>query len=382
METGGGPHGNNHVRYTYKHGVGPDLEGLFAQSNLGIVVRAGVWLMPAPECFDWAVFEYTAAAETFGAFIDDLRGLVFRGALRSHPHVANDFAMMCIVAQYPYERLGGRRCLSDAALKEWCAEHGVKKWTFGCGLYGSREEVKYQRESLRRVLGKYGRVQFLGGAVDKTLRGRVLRRVAPIANRWLGKSTEVMESLLPAIELYRGIPTDHFVRQVYVKSHAKKPDVDVDAARDQCGLVWLGPMVPFTSKHVLRGVSLAREVFERHSFDFFVELIIESARSMILLIGVFYDRHDDGETERARAWYEDARASFLREGYPSYRVTTMSMPGALDVNPAARDFLNAMKMAVDPKNVIAPGRYGVAPLVPSQKLEKSPTTGARSSKES
>src|SRR5262249_33621177 len=32
-------------------GLGPSLDGLFSQSNLGIVTRMTVWLMPAPESF-------------------------------------------------------------------------------------------------------------------------------------------------------------------------------------------------------------------------------------------------------------------------------------------------------------------------------------------
>src|SRR6185503_11689706 len=39
----------NRVWNLYKWGVGPYLDGLFAQSNLGIVVKAGIWLMPEPE---------------------------------------------------------------------------------------------------------------------------------------------------------------------------------------------------------------------------------------------------------------------------------------------------------------------------------------------
>ena len=54
-------------------------------------------------------------------------------AIRSHPHLANDFAMMCIVAQYPHELLAGRRHLSDEATAQWRKEYGVTRWTFGCG---------------------------------------------------------------------------------------------------------------------------------------------------------------------------------------------------------------------------------------------------------
>ncbi len=358
LETGGGPTGNNAVRHTYKWGVGPYLDGLFAQSNLGIVVKAGIWLMPAPEKFDFAAFEYKAPPEKLGAFIDDLRELVMARAIRAHPHLANDFAMMCILAQYPYDKLGGRRHLSDEAAAAWRQQHGVARWTFGCGLYGSSEEVRYQKRMIRKVLGRYGLVQFIGAAVRDDWYGRLIRAVAPVVNRWLGKSPEFTDVMVPAIDLFRGIPTDEFVRQAYFKSHQKKPDSDVDPARDGCGLVWIGPVVPFTSGHVMKALSVTKQIFDKHEFDFFVEVIVESARSVILLVGVFYDKRDAADSARALAWYHEAREAYVDHGYPPYRATSMSMASALDANPQAKAFVASLKQAVDPHNLIAPGRYG------------------------
>lgn len=359
LETGGGPQNNNHVRHTYKWGVGPYLEGLFAQSNLGIVVKAGIWLMPAPECFDWAVFEYTASDEKLGFFVDDLRELAFRGALRSRPHLANDFAMMCIVSQYPFDLLEGARCLSKPAMESWRKQHGIARWTFGCGLYGSQEEVRFQRRAIKQALGRYGRIQFLGAAIKDNWQGRLVRRIAPVVNRLLGKSDASVEALIPAINLFRGIPTDYFVRQVYFKSHQQKPIDDIDPARDQCGLLWIGPVIPFTSKYVMHALALAKDIFARHEFDFFVEIIVESPRSVILLLGVFYIRQDPADQARARNWYNEVRKTFLLNGYPPYRDTTMSMPESQEMNSVSRDFLQAVKNAVDPLNLIAPGRYGL-----------------------
>ncbi|NRF66484.1 FAD-binding oxidoreductase [Aquincola sp. S2] len=358
VETGGGPAGNNTVRHTYKGAVGPALDGLFGQSNLGIVVKAGIWLMPAPEVFDFAAFEYKADPDRLGPFIDDLRELVMARAIRSHPHLANDFAMMCILSQYPHDLLAGRRHLSEAAAAQWRAQHGVARWTFGCGLYGSREEVRYQKRMIRKVLGRYGMVQFIGAAIRDDWYGRLVRTVAPLANRLLGKSPEFTEVMVPAINLFRGIPTDDFVRQAYFKSHANKPSQDIDPARDGCGFVWIGPVVPFTSEHVMKALALTRPVFEKYEFDFFVEVIIESPRSVIVLVGVFYDRHDAADAERARSWYQQARETYIEHGYPPYRATSMSMPHAMDANPAARELLATIKRALDPGNVIAPGRYG------------------------
>ena len=109
----------------------------------------------------------------------------------------------------------------------------------------------------------------------------------------------------------------------------------------------------------MHALALARDLFARHEFDFFVEIIVESPRTVILLIGIFYDRHDPTEQTRARAWYEETRETFLKNGYPPYRTTTMSMPGSLEGNPAIRDFLKTLKNAVDPLNLLAPGRYGI-----------------------
>lgn len=368
LETGGGPATNNKVKHVYKWGVGPYLDGLFTQSNLGIVVKAGIWLMPAPESFDWAAFEYTASEEQFGAFIDDLRRLVFQGAIRSRPHLANDFAMMCIVSQYPFNLIDKERCLSDSAMKQWRKQHGVANWTFGCGLYGSSSEVRFQKSEIKRVLKRYGQVQFLGAVIRDNWYGKLLRKIAPIVNRARGKSVSFMDALIPGINLFKGIPTDYFVRQVYFKSHQQKPKGDIDPARDQCGLLWLGPVVPFTSQHVLNALNLAREIFRRHEFDFFVEIIIESPRAIILLVGVFYQRNDTQEIDRATKWYKEMRERFLDQGYPPYRVTTMSMPESLKINPVARQFLGEIKHAVDPNNLLAPGRYGVKVVTNSTKL--------------
>jgi 4-cresol dehydrogenase (hydroxylating) len=217
---------------------------------------------------------------------------------------------------------------------------------------------------IRKVLGRYGMVQFIGAAVRDDWYGRLVRYAAPLVNRLLGKSPEFTDVMVPAINLYRGIPTDVFVRQAYFKSHREKPASDIDPARDGCGFVWLGPVVPFTAEHVMRALSLMRPVFERHEFDFFVEVIVESSRSVIVLVGVFYDRHDAADAERARVWYHEARQTFEANGYPPYRATSMSMPGALDANPAFRDLLAKLKSAVDPQNLLAPGRYGTPPRTP------------------
>jgi 4-cresol dehydrogenase (hydroxylating) flavoprotein subunit len=273
--------------------------------------------------------------------------------------LANDFAMLCIVSQYPKHLLLGRTCLSPEAMAQWRREHGVSPWTFGCGVYGTAQEVRSQRRGLRRALRPYGQLWSFGRATRPDWLGRTLFRVSGMAARMTGKSDAFIAQIKPAADLFRGIPTNEFVRQVYFRSEAGKPTGAFDPAKDRCGFIWIGPVVPFTGRDVEIVLAAARDIFERHGFDFFVEVIVESPRALLVLFGVFYERNDPADAARASAWYEALRKRMIDDGYPPYRETAQSFPHVFDANPVARDFLGSIKQAVDPDGLMAPGRYGI-----------------------
>ncbi len=359
LRTGNTTETPNRVWNLYKWGVGPYLDGLFAQSNLGIVVKAGIWLMPEPEAFDFLAFEYTKSLDRFPQMIDDLRGLVFRGVLKSRPHLANDFAMLCILSQYPKHLLNGGRSLSPEAVARWRQEHGVSPWTFGCGLYGTAQDVRSQRRSLRKALRKYGRLWSFGRVTSSDWMGRTLLPIVQWFARMTGKSPTFLAQIKPAADLFRGIPTDEFVRQVYFKSHAEKPTGAFDPPKDQCGFIWIGPLVPFLSKNVEEALGSARQIFRKHDFDFFVEIIVESPRAVLLLFGVFFDKAEPADAQRASDWYAEIRTAMIAAGYPPYRETAQSSPHVFDDNPTTSKFLSSIKNALDPNGTLAPGRYGI-----------------------
>lgn len=51
VRTGAGSVSGSTVWHENKYGYGPALDGLFTQSNFGVVTQAGVWLNPEPEAF-------------------------------------------------------------------------------------------------------------------------------------------------------------------------------------------------------------------------------------------------------------------------------------------------------------------------------------------
>lgn len=359
--TGGGPDSTESFQSwnIYKWGVGPYVEGLFSQSNFGIVAKAGIWLMPAPEHFNFFVFEYTAGKQKFPEFLRVLRELLFQGVINSKPHLANAFAMLCIVSQYPKELLNeGETCLTEEGLTKWKKMHGIEDWTFGCALYGTKSEVRVKRSIVNKKLSKYGSLNFVHGFEYDSLKTRMLMPLARLVLKLKGKSQATIEGLADAINLYKGIPSDYFVKQVYMKSHSEKPKGAFNPAYDGCGFIWTGPVVPFKPESLSSLMVPVTREYKKYGFDVFVELIIESPRGLITLFGIFYDKNSESETENATALYHSIQTIAHGLGFPPYRATILSMPTMFDNNPPLKLALGKIKHALDPNNVLAPDKYG------------------------
>lgn len=370
IQTGGAPP-DAPAWHTFKWGTGPYLEGLFSQSNFGIVTRAGIWLMPEPEAFE-AFFCEIEQEESLPLVVDSLRRLALAGALRGTAHLINDVLYMAMVMSYPHEAREGQTYLSDDTRRGLRQRHGLKPWTLTSGLYGTASQVKANRALIRKELKPYGKLTFVTGRDMPMLKRMtaVVKRVqhVPIASalggllkHWLiGRSPmEVLELIPNTVSVLQGVPGDFIVRFAYFKSRHGRPDGDVDPVRDGCGLIWFAPIVPLSGSHVNRLFDLCRPVFRENGFDFSVSLIVVNARTAVALMEIFYDKADPAETARAKVLYEDLCGLTVRAGYQQYRTNVSYMNRLMDTAPHYRHFLNSMKKAVDPVGTLAPGRYGI-----------------------
>ncbi|EZQ20312.1 hypothetical protein CF98_01545 [Halopseudomonas bauzanensis] len=78
------------------------------------------------------------------------------------------------------------------------------------------------------------------------------------------------------------------------------------------------------------------------------------------VIDVLYDRTSEEETQRADACFNELLDEFEKEGYAVYRVNTRFQERvAQSYGEVKRDLEHAIKRAVDPNNILAPGRSGI-----------------------
>lgn len=334
----------------YRWGVGPVLDGLFSQSNLGIVTRMTVWLMPAPEHFE-ACFFRCDRDEDLPALIDALRPLRLNGTLPSAAHIANDYKVFAGIQSYPWEETGGVTPLTPEAAAGLRKKLNCGAWNGSVGLYGTRAQVAEARRLLRLTLrGRVSKLQFLD---DRKLE-LACRFAKPygLVTGW--DISRALELARPVYGLMRGIPTSHPLRSCYWRKRSIPETPDVD--RDRCGLLWCSPVAPLEGVHAAAIAAIAHRLLPAHGFEPMISITLLTERAIGCVVSIGYDRDVPGEDERAAACHRELLGELNAAGYVPYRLGLDSMDQMQSAD-GCSGLLRLLKQTLDPQGTLAPGRY-------------------------
>jgi 4-cresol dehydrogenase (hydroxylating) len=335
----------------YRWGVGPALDGLFSQSNFGIVTRMTLWLMPAPEYFQ-AYYFRCETEEGLCGLIDALRPLRLNGTIRSASHIANDYKVLSALRQYPWQETDGRTPLDAGLMERFRRDLRIGHWNGSGALYGSVAQVREARRLLRLALhGKAAKLEFMD---DRRL--RMASKFAGLYRFFSGWDLErILAVLKPVYGLMKGVPTDHPLASTYWRKRTPPP-ADMDPDRDGCGLLWCSPMAPNDGSHARKLAGIASQLMLRHGFEPAISLTVLTDRTIACIVSIAYDREVEGEDQRAQECHDELIESLARHGYHSYRLSVNSMTAMGDTG-AYIELLQKIKQTLDPGGVLAPGRY-------------------------
>ena len=362
LHTGFGHYPKARATHIFPYGVGPILDGIFTQSNFGIVTQIGIWLMPKAACLNHFLCT-VERHDDIGAVIDALRPLRMDGTLRSIVHIGNDLRVLSGGQVFPRELAGGAASLPAALRAQMRELAGVGAWTVSGALYGSAAQVAAARAALRAALRPTA-------AKTRFIDERKLRMGAFLA-RLLGQSSagkRMRQQVAFGESLFamnRGIPNGRFLAGAYWRRRGGLPadfPRHANPALDNCGMLWVSPILPTRGADVLALHALVEPVFKRHGVDLFVTFSMINERALGAVITVCYDKEDEEEVARARRCYDEVFALCMAEGFIPYRVGNQSMA---QLDPHADVYWKTVariKQALDPQGLLAPGRYepGVA----------------------
>ena len=335
----------------HRWGVGPSLDGLFSQSNFGVVTRMSIWLMPAPEYFQAFFFRCDREAQ-LGVVIDALSRLRLAGSLQSTVHVGNDYKVLSGLRRYPWKEMNGKTPLPPAKMEEFRIQGHLGAWNGSGGLYGTKAQVAESRRLIRAALkGKVDRLSFL----DDRLLALSIRYARPIKFFTGWDLSKLLTLLQPLYGLLKGIPTEQHLTSSYWRKQAPIPE-NMDPDRDGCGLLWFAPILPADGEDVAKVRAVTMEILLAAGFEPIISLSLINGRAIACVISISYDRAVSGEDASAMACYESLVARVNSLGYYSYRLGIQSM-AEMNTPGNYGTLMRTIKDAIDPAGILSPGRY-------------------------
>jgi 4-cresol dehydrogenase (hydroxylating) len=336
----------------HRWGVGPYLDGLFAQSNLGIVTEMTMWLAPRPDYFQSCFFGVDDESLLEG-LIDALQSLMLRGIFRAGLTVRNDFNVLCRMQQYPWEALEGGTPMPPELLERmrkgfWRDAWWSSLWAGWAELHhASREQGLDERKIIEEALA------------DKVDRLAFVDEAGVAFSRWVRGDEKAAARYFDVGEgASLGVPGDENIRSTYWRKKTPIPE-EMDPDRDRCGVIFCVPTVPFEGRHVTAALDIIQETISKYSFEPILIVGCISERVVYINVDITYDRDVAGEDERALACHGEMLRRLIGAGYVPYRLGIESVRLLPEPEDGTGRLLHALKKTLDPNNILAPGRYGL-----------------------
>ncbi len=344
--------------HLYRHGIGPGLDGLFFQSNMGIVTAAGFALIPKPEA-QTSMLAKLRRAEDFVAFIDALAKLRRDGVLTGVIHIGNRARTEIAIGPLVYNELKALGYPAEG-LAERCAEvlarEGFGPWSAITGIMGTRPQVAVCCREVRKALSSLAEVRFM--TPEKLERvGRVLGAFSRFEAVRL--KLAVLRAVSPLQGLSAGIPTDAALHSVCWPVEQTTRDLPYNPDQTRGGMLYCLPFCGLSGRDGAALMSIAEETCGKHGFVPYVTLNTLDSKVMEAVINIAFDREDVAAVRRAHACNDEMHERFIAAGFPPYRVGVQSMGLIVDPGNPFWQVARTVKIALDPYQIIAPGRYSL-----------------------
>jgi len=346
MRTGMGALPGAKTWQQFKPGFGPRIDGLFKQSNFGVVTKMGLWLMPPPENFATGVatvpkfrdiiplvdaigrLEQSKIVQGLWTLSSPTTGTPGFAAHETGPSKPQDPVILAILndpAGVDMEKL-------DASAQS----AGLPFWACEFNLYGPKKFIEAQWECIRDALGAIPGARF--------------------------KRNEIRSLPLPATETAKmfdvgplGIPS--------LRTFSLGPMISYDG-QDVVGHIFFSPVIPRTGEAAIEAMDVFAGIARKYKLPYpplqFPSALFE--RAFLFAVGLPVTRSPIVNA-KIRDIIRELIVISAERGWGEYRTAPAFYDLVMGVysfnDHALREFLETLKDAVDPNGIMSPGRYAI-----------------------
>ncbi|WLH10845.1 FAD-binding oxidoreductase [Pseudomonas hefeiensis] len=343
----------------FKMGMGPILDGIFSQSNFGVVTKMGIWLMPAPEAFMHGMV-MAARYDDLHAVVELLKyventGLASGAPEMSSPllgisnytkHLVDAFYEGPPQLQKQHADLIAKASVGySAELQKYGLDNNIPYWVLNLKFYGPPKVIQAQWEAVQELAEKSIKgVRFQAGQIQSDPR--------KASAEWTVYPQDV------------GVPNMDFFGMGTRAGGNPHP---------MRGHMWFSPVIPQTAQGILE----ANRVFEEayRTLPALQNVPIWNLRPFALpapfferafLFIVGFPITDDASMNKASIKaYRTLLDIGAQHGWGEYRCHPEFQDQAMGLysynNNSLLRLNEVIKDAIDPNGILSPGRYGIWP---------------------
>jgi len=352
MRTGMGAMPGAQTWQMYKSGFGPWIDGMFSQSNFGIVTKMGFWLMPEPEAYlkglvhlprfrDLSVLVDTLThlenSKVFSGFPDLLSpALGTPGLAGLHKFLVDGPAPR----PAEYQALMARSAKPEE-YEPYALKNSIPFWSVGLPFYGPEKVIRAQWEHVQD--------SFRAAVPQARFEQREFFRF-PLSD------TQKEQVEYPA---QLGIPN---LRTFQIG--ARSP---WNPAPPGEGHMWFSPILPRSGDAILKANEVLGPVLHEvgASFGYAMNVPVPCWERSFVFIIFFPVSKDPAVNQKTRAAFRRIVQVCAEHGWGEYRTPVAFQDDVMRTysfnNHVLRRFHERVKDAVDPNGILSPGRYGIWP---------------------
>ena len=351
MRTGMGAMPGAKTWQMYKSGFGPWVDGLFSQSNFGIVTKMGFWLMPEPEAYLKATV-LVPRHDDLSPLVATLNYLENSKIFNGMPDLGSPLLGILEVADYvkamyatemPKRDPELDQILSSGAdpakLDAYAQRKGVAYWSCSLKFYGPEPIIRAQWE--------YAKAKFAAAIPGATFRDPLFIKL-PLSE------ADKARIHLPEF----GIPS------LAIFSIGARSPTNPNPTN---GHMWFSPIIPRTGEAILEANRVFAEAAKQYNQPVLTAFSLPSCyweRAFIYIFG-FPVFADEAKNKTNRDLFRHLIKIAADHGWGEYRTAPIYQDEIMATysfnNHQLLRFHETIKDALDPNGVLSPGRYGIWP---------------------
>jgi 4-cresol dehydrogenase (hydroxylating) len=339
---------------SYKWGLGPYIDGLFTQSNLGIVSEMTIRLAPKPEQFSafyLRVFNEEQFEETVALVKDILKN--YAGIVGSI-NLMDRRRLISITTENP-NGFESNDLMSEQQVKDIANKNQLPYWLVVGSVYGDTEVVKATKKAFKRKAKAIGPVLFSDSKRIK-IATHVLKLMPKVAV--VKKIGLQLASLQEGTDIMLGIPNQVALPLPYWRNPKVRPNKnkELSPAKDNCGLLWYAPLIRMTASSLDTFVRFVRETTPKYGIEPLITFTNLKHDCVDSTVPIVFDLHQPEQIKNAHACLNELIQKGADYGFVPYRLDVKQQEN-LNEKHMFWQTTNVIKEAFDPNRVLSPGRY-------------------------